>query len=125
DAGEKATMSIVLIATVVALVLGHLAPSFAAAVRQYGWYGDLVGWLNSKLGEDSFWRGRWGIVLAIAPGVLVVGLVQSFLEGRLAGIAGLLFGVAMLFYAWGPRDLDRDVEAAQDATDPIARRHAI
>lgn len=118
-------MSIALIATVVALVLGHLAPSFAAAVRQHAWYGDLVGWLNGRFDEDTFWRGRWGIAVALAPGLLVVGLLQISVEGQLAGIAGLLFGVAMLFYAWGPRDLDRDVVAVQDATDSIARRHAI
>ncbi|MGY0799636.1 cobalamin biosynthesis protein [Lysobacter sp. A286] len=118
-------MSIALIATVVALVLGHLAPSFAAAVRQHAWYGDLAGWLNGRFGEQTFWRSRWGIVLALAPGLLIVGLLQLSLEGRLAGIAELLFGVAMLFYAWGPRDLDRDVGAVLDATDSTARRDAI
>ncbi|MGY0558667.1 cobalamin biosynthesis protein [Lysobacter sp. A421] len=118
-------MSIALIATVVALVLGHLAPSFAAAVRQHAWYGDLVGWLNGRFGEQSSWRSRWGIVLALVPGLLIVGLLQLSLEGRLAGTAELLFGVAMLFYAWGPRDLDRDVGAVLDATDSTARRDAI
>lgn len=118
-------MSITLIATIVALVLGHLAPSFATAVRQYGWYADLIGWLNGRFGEGSFWRGRWGIVLALAPAVAVVGFFQLSLDARLLGIAELLFGVAMLFYAWGPRDLDRDVDAILDAPDAASRRERV
>lgn len=118
-------MSITLIATIVALVLGHLAPSFAAAVRHYGWYRDLIGWLNIRFDEDSFWRGRWGIVLALLPALLVVGLLQGALAGRLWGISGLLFGTAVLFLAWGPRDLDRDVDAILDAPDAAARRERV
>lgn len=115
-------MSITLIATIVALVLGHLAPSLAVAVRQFGWYADLVGWLNDRFGEGSFWRGRRGIVLALLPPVLVVGFFQLALDGRLLGIAQLVFGIAVLFFVWGPRDLDRDVDAILDAPDAASRR---
>lgn len=118
-------MSITLIATIVALVLGHLAPSFAAAVRHYSRYRDLIVWLNNRFGEDSFWRGRWGIVLALLPALLLVGLLQGALDGRLWGISGLLFGTAVLFLAWGPRDLDRDVDAILDAPDATARRERV
>jgi len=37
----------------------------------------------------------------------------------------LLFGIAVLVYSWGPRDLDIDVEAIIDAHEPAARREAI
>ena len=114
-------MSITLIAAIVALVLGHLAPSFADAVRHYGWYRDLIRWFNSRFAEGSFWRGRWGIVLALLPAVLAVGLLQVALEGRLWGISGLVFGTVVLFLVWGPRDLDKDVEAILDAPDAISR----
>ena len=117
-------MSVTLIATVIALVLGHLAPSLAAAVRQYGWYGDWLRWLDVRFDEGSFWRGRGGIVLALLPPLLLVGLFQAALEAPLLGLAGMLFAVAVLFYTWGPRDLDVDVEAILDASDPLARRLA-
>ncbi len=117
-------MAVTLIAAVVALVLGHMAPSLAASVRQYGWYGDWLRSLDARFGDGTFWRGRWGIVLALMPAVLVVGLFQLALDGPLFGLGGLMFGIIVLFYAWGPRDLDVDVEAIASADDVTARRAA-
>lgn len=118
-------MSVTLIAAVVALVLGHLAPSFASAMRQYGWFGDWLRWLGSRFDEDSFWYGRWGMVIALVPPLLAVGFFQVAMEGPLLGLADLLFGVLVLFYVWGPRDLDRDVDAVVDARDAKSRRDAV
>jgi len=117
-------MSVTLIATVVALVLGHIAPSLAASLRQYGWYGDWLRWLDTRFAEGSFWRGRWGIAIALLPPLLLVAMFQSALDEPLLGLAGLLFSIAVLFYTWGPRDLDVDVDAILDAPDPLARRDA-
>lgn len=117
-------MSITLIAVVVALVLGHAAPGLAG-LRQYDWYANWVRWLGSRLGEGSFWRGRWGLVLALLPPLLLVVLFQVALDAPLLGLAWMLFGIAVLFYAWGPRDLDVDVEAIVNAPDPDSRAEAI
>ncbi|WP_132998917.1 hypothetical protein [Luteimonas arsenica] len=114
-----------LFAVVVALVLGHLAPAFAAAVRDDGWYRALLGWLGRRFADDGFWRGRWGLLMALVPVVLVVGFVQWLLDGFAYGLPALLFGVAAVFYAWGPRDLDVDVDAVVDATDAAERREAL
>ncbi|MEO6264423.1 MAG: hypothetical protein ABIO58_05635 [Luteimonas sp.] len=117
-------MSITLIAVVVALVLGHVAPSLAASVRDYGWYSSWLRWLDTRFPQEGFWRGRYGIALALLPPVLLVGLFQLALDEPLLGLAGLVFGIAVLFYSWGPRDLDLDVEAIVVARDPVARREA-
>lgn len=117
-------MSETLIAAVVALVLGHLAQSLAASVRHYGWYADWLRWLGARFPEDSIWRGRWGIALALVPPLLAVGLFQLALDEPLYGLAGLVFGIAVLFYVWGPRDLDLDVDAIAAANDPLSRREA-
>lgn len=117
-------MSETLIAAVVALVLGHLAQSLAASVRHYGWYADWLRWLGTRFPEDSIWRGRWGIALALVPPLLAVGLFQLALDEPLYGLAGLVFGIAVLFYVWGPRDLDLDVDAIVAAPDAASRREA-
>jgi len=116
-------MSLTLIAAVVALVLGHVAPSLASAVRDFGWYQRWLHWLGVRF-PTGFWRGRHGIVLALLPPLLLVGLFQAALDKPLLGFAGLLFAIAVLFYSWGPRDLDLDVEAIVDAPDAAARAQA-
>ncbi len=118
-------MSITLIAVVIALALGHVAPSLASSVRDYGWFGRWLQWLDGRMqAEDGFWRGRYGIVLALLPPLVVIVLFQLALDAPLLGLAGLVFGIAVLFYCWGPRDLDLDVDAVIQASDPVARRDA-
>lgn len=113
-----------LLAVVVALALGHLAHSLAVAVRQYGWYASWLQWLGERFPEEGFWRGPYGIALALLPPLFGVGLFQAALDGAVYGLPGLLFGVAVLFYSWGPRDLDHDVEAIIEAPDAEQRRAA-
>ena len=90
-------MSTDLIAVVIVLVLGHAAPAFAEAVRDYGWYGRWLRWLDARFPEGSAWRGQWGIALAVAPPLLVALLFQLALDEPMLGLAGMLFGIAMLF----------------------------
>lgn len=118
-------MSITLIAVVVALVLGHIAPVQVRAMRQFHWYAHWLRWLDQQFPSDGFWRGRYGIALAIVPPVLLTGLLQWALHAPLLGLLGLLFAILVLVYSWGPRDLDVDVEAVIDAHEPGARRAAI
>jgi len=117
-------MFVALVAAVIALALGHLVPTLAAAVRHYGWYHTWLRWLDARFPQDGFWRGRYGVALALIPPLLLVALFQIALDGPLLGLPAILFGIAALFYAWGPSDLDLDVEAIVDANDPVARHHA-
>jgi AmpE protein len=117
-------MFMTLAAVVVALALGHLAQGLAAAVRRHDWYDDWLRWLGARF-PHGFWQGRWGIVLALAPSLLVVASLQWSLDTLLYGAVGLLFGIGVLFYCWGPRDLDLDVGAIVDAPDAAARNAAI
>ena len=117
-------MAATLLAVIVALAIGHLAPDAASGVRQYGWFGGWLRWLNAQFPEGSIWRGRYGIALALVVPLLVVGLFQFALDQPLWGFVGLLFDIAVLFYCWGPRDLDLDVAAVLDAPDAASRRSA-
>lgn len=117
-------MAITLIAVVVALALGHAAPAFARSVREHGWFGNWLRWLDRKLPGEGFWRGRYGVAVALLPPLLLVLLFQLALDDALFGLAGLVFAIGVLFYAWGPRDLDLDVDAVLSAEDPAARSAA-
>lgn len=117
-------MSVTLIAVVVALVLGHLAQSLAQSVRQYGWFGDWARWLGTRFPGGGPWRGRWGIAIALVPPLLAVALFQLALRDAFFGLMALAFAVIVLFYTWGPRDLDLDVDAVADAPDAVSRRAA-
>ncbi|GAB2497196.1 membrane protein [Pseudoxanthomonas sangjuensis] len=120
-------MSITLVAVVIALVLGHVAPSTVNALRRYDWYGRWLRWLGGDAiaGRSGFWRGRFGIALALLPPLLAAGLLQWWLDKPWIGLPGLLFDILVLVYAWGPRDLDVDVEAVMDSHDAASRNAAI
>ena len=110
-----------LVAVVAALVLGHVAPAPVASLRRFHWWARWLDWIGTHAGEGGFWQGRSGLWLALLPPVLVLLLLQVLLHDRLWGLLGLLFGVVVLVCAWGPRDLDIDVEAALDTSDPESR----
>jgi AmpE protein len=118
-------MFMTLAAVVVALVLGHVAQGLAESVRRHGWFDDWLRWFGAHTNADGVWHGRWGLALALSPLLLVVAALQWALHVPLLGFPGLLFGIAVLFHCWGPRDLDLDVDAIVDAPDAAARNAAI
>jgi AmpE protein len=118
-------MFVTLVAVVIALVLGHVAPAAVGSLRQFHWYGQWLRWWDQQFPEPGFWRGPYGIALALVPPLLVLSLLQWLLQAPLFGLPGLLFAIAVLVYAWGPRDLDVDVEAIIDAHDPQTRQEAM
>lgn len=117
-------MFVTLVAVILALVLGHVAPAPVVSLRRYGWFGRWLQWLDAHSSEGGSWRGRYGIALALAP-LLLVALVQWSMQASWMGLPEFLFSVLALVYAWGPRDLDVDVEAVMDAQDAVARRDAV
>lgn len=114
-----------LVAVLVALVVGHVAPTLVARLRRFDWYGRWVRWLDAHGSDASFWRGPYGVALAVVPVLLPVIVLQWLLSGWWLGLSSLLFGVFVLVLCWGPRDLDRDVEAVLDADDASDRRAAV
>lgn len=116
-------MSVTLIAVVIALVIGHTMPSLAS-LRRYDWFVNWLDWLGTQAGDNDVWRSRWGLALALGVPLLLVLLLQLALRNDLFGLPAFLFAVLALFYAWGPRDLDHDVDAVMEAGDAQARREA-
>ena len=113
-------MAVVLIAVVAALLLGHFLPALAR-LRVFGaWLRVLEApkWLS------ALQSSRFGLVLALGiPAALVV-TTQILLRGQAYDLPSFAFAVLVLFYCWGPRDLDRDVGAILDAADRATQREA-
>lgn len=117
-------MSSTLIAVVFALVIGHFLHPLQA-LRDYRWSGAWAGWLDGQVGEQAWWREWHGLLLSLGLPLLLVALVQWRMDGVAFGVPAFVFSVVVLFYSWGPRDLDRDVVAIVDAEDAPARQRAI
>jgi len=113
------TMSITLVAVIVALLLGHLAKPLIA-LRHHDWF---VGWLGVLSREGSRLRSA-ALWLGLALPLAAVAGLQWWLSGWAYGLPSLVLGLAVLFYSWGPRDLDLDVDAIVEASGAEARREA-
>src|SRR3990167_60869 len=116
-------MALTLIAVVLSLVLGHVAPGLIS-FRRYGWFVSWLQWLGRLFAGQSAWQGRLGLLLAVALPILLVGAVQWLLDDHFYGLPMFGFALAVLIYTWGPRDLDLDVDAVIDARDVTERRAA-
>ena len=107
-------MAIVFIAVLLVLLLAHAAPALAQW-RDFSW---LRRW-QEQIGRQG--GDVLGLILCVGLPVLACALLQIALHGRALGLFGLAFATAVLFYCWGPRDLERDVEAIDKAPDSDRR----
>lgn len=113
-------MGLTLIAAVIALVVGHALPDLGR-LRRFDW---LPAWtrLIDRLGDLAPWLS---VALVLLPPLAVLGLLQWGLAGKAFGLASLALSIVVLFYTWGPRDLDLDVEAVATAPDADRRDAAL
>ena len=116
-------MALTLIAVVLALVLGHVAPGLIG-LRRYDWFVIWLRWVGRVIGGPSAWQGRFGMLLASACRCRLVAAAQFLIGDHFYGLPLFAFALAVLIYTWGPRDLDLDVDAMVEARDPDARRAA-
>lgn len=106
-------MTYVLVTILLVQVLSHFAPDLAR-LRRYDWFPAWATWLAGRVDADA-WRNGYTLLAVLALPLLLVAVLQTLLAEPLHGLPGFLFAVAVLFYCWGPRDLDRDVDTAVEA----------
>jgi len=110
-------MAIKFVAILLVLFLAHMAPDLAR-VRDFSWWRK---WLQ-QLGRPP--SAAAGFVLGVVAPVLLCALVQWALRLPWFGLLEFLFAAAVLYYCWGPRDLEGDVEAVAKASDSAQRAAA-
>ncbi len=111
-------MSSTLVAVIATLLLGHFARPLAV-LRHHDAFVGWLGWLSR---DGSSLRGA-ALLIGLTLPLLLVATLQWLLGDWAYGLPGLAFGVLALFYAWGPRDLEHDVDAVIDA-DVMGREAA-
>lgn len=117
-------MATALLAVLVSIILSHSLPELGR-LRHYGWFeGWLRGEFNPLVGAGS-WSGRHGGWWSIGVPVLALAVVQFLIVGVAYGFPAFLLATLVLFYCWGPRDLDADIAAVTHASDRDARVAAL
>ncbi len=106
-----------LLGVLIALVLTRLAPPSphpSTPLRQ-----TLADYCTRVLAHltAARWQGPWGVLAVTTPLLVIMGIVQVWLEGSIYGLPSLALGVAVLFYVLGPIDLDADAEDSLHALE--------
>ncbi|MFP4607014.1 MAG: cobalamin biosynthesis protein [Thiohalospira sp.] len=103
--------------TFLAIALALVVDRFLGVLaewRRWDWFNAWTDWLHRRLGGYAFHDGPAGVILALAPILLGVGLLYQGLS-ELLGLFGFLFAAAVLLFTLGPRCLDDDVEEFEGA----------
>jgi AmpE protein len=110
-------MAVELVAALIVLLVLLLWPGNVAGLRQFGWY---RAWLDAL----DFAEGGGRVALALVLPVVACALIAHFIQHWIFALAALAFAVLVLFYTFGPRELESDFEAVLKEDDPVARMAA-
>jgi AmpE protein len=115
-------MAQTLLAVLLVLACARVLPDLTR-FRDFSW---LRVWLSRWPGVAPAGEARSSIPLVLLPLVVFVvcAVIQLALDRVLSGLPEFAFGVIVLFYCWGPRDLDADIEAVLKAPDSERRQAA-
>jgi AmpE protein len=107
-------MAVELVAALIVLLVLLLWPGNVAGLRQFGWY---RGWLAAL----DFVEGGGRVALALVLPVVVCALIAHFIQYQVYALGALVFAILILFYTFGPRELESDFEAVLKEDDVVAR----
>ena len=113
-------MATSLIAVLFVIMFAHWMPELAR-LRDHRWLDAWLSWLGERIGAQPLYASAFGLLAVLVPPLLVLGLIQGLLSDWLFGLPAFGFAVAALFWFWGPRSLDHDVQALALAETTEAR----
>ena len=115
-------MAQTLLAVLLVLVCARALPDLTR-FRDFSW---LRVWLARWPGVTAAGDSPSSIPLVLLPLLvfIVCAVIQLALDQVMFGLPEFAFGVIVLFYCWGPRDLDADIEAVLKAPDSERRQAA-
>jgi len=99
------------------VIFALIAESFISSLselRRFDFIFRYVSWLRAKLPTFPFQNGTVTLVIVVAGVLFVVWLISAMLANVL-GLFGFLFGIAVLIFMIGPRDLEEDVQNVSKA----------
>lgn len=94
------------------VIFALIAESFISSLselRHFDFFFRYVTWMRNKLPAFSFQNGSVSLVAVLAGILFAVWLISAML-GNVHGFLGFLFGIAVLIFTLGPRDLEEDVQ---------------
>jgi AmpE protein len=104
-------MAITLLAIVLVLAASRALPDLAR-LRDFSW---LQIWLMRWHGDGA--QSARPVLLLPALLFVLCALIQAALDHVLFGLPLFAFAVVVLFFCWGPRELDADIDAVLKAPD--------
>lgn len=84
--------------------------------RNFDWYDSYSRWLLKTLPGLTN-QQKSSIVILLFPVMLVIGLLQGWLDDKLLGLTQLLFGLVIFAYSLGPYDLNRQINRYLEARE--------
>ncbi|MGA9827274.1 MAG: beta-lactamase induction protein [Rhodanobacteraceae bacterium] len=114
-------MAITLLAVLLVAATSYAAPELAR-LRDFSW---LHIWLERWSGPTESERQvrlAWLVPVLL---IVVCGLIQLLLRDVQFGLPAFIFAVVVLFYCWGPRELEADVDTVLKAPDNVRRSSAV
>ena len=102
-----------LLSVIFALIAESLI-SGLSELRKFDFFIRYVSWFRAKLPDFSFQTGSVTLVIVVGAALFIVWLVSAML-GNVLGLFGFIFGIAVLIFMIGPRDLDEDVQKVSKA----------
>ena len=97
-----------LLSVIFALIAETLISSLSE-LRKFDFFFRYVTWLRAKLPDFNFQNGSVTLVIVVGVALFSVWLISAML-GNVLGLFGFIFGIAILVFMVGPRDLDGDVQ---------------